>query len=63
MAKVTLQVVLLRTFLLVLLVKISQVKSYCWQLGWNPGFNGPPRVEQIALDRVRVSWEHVVKNR
>ncbi len=37
--------------------------AYCWQAGWNPGFTGPPTVQQIALDRVRVSWGDIVKYR
>ena len=37
--------------------------GYCWQAGWNPGFEGPPTVRQISLDRVRVSWEGAIKNR
>ena len=37
--------------------------GYCWQAGWNPGFEGPPAVRQVSLDRVRVSWEGTIKNR
>ncbi len=38
----------------------SPVLSVCWSPGLNPRFRSPPRVEQLALDRVRVSWAGAV---
>ena len=32
------------------------VNSYCWEVGRNPGFNGTPKVEQIDIQTVQVSW-------
>ncbi len=32
----------------------------CWEPGRNPSFRGPPRVEQLTIDRVRVSWTGLV---
>lgn len=34
--------------------------SACFCAGRNPGFKGPPVVEQVRLDRVRVSWGGLV---
>ncbi len=38
----------------------STVRGYCWGAGKNPGFSSKPRVTQLALDRVRVSWRGLV---
>ena len=37
--------------------------AYCWGAGRNPGFSGEPKVEQISILRVRVSWEGIVTQR
>ncbi len=34
--------------------------AYCWQAGKNPGFSGPPRVRQLSITKVRVSWDGLV---
>ena len=34
--------------------------SYCSGPGQNPGFTSGPRVEQVSLTRVRVSWAGIV---
>ncbi len=39
------------------------VESYCWQPGRNPSFTGPPKVEQIDMRTVRVSWFGLVSMR
>ena len=45
--------------LLLLLVPAGS-EAYCALLGQNPGFTGPPRVQQLSLTSVRVSWEGLV---
>ena len=50
-------------YLVFLFLSISEVKSYCWQIGWNPSFNGAPRVTQLAMDEVRVEWDGLVDQR
>ena len=47
----TFGVLLLLTFGL-----FGSVRGYCSGLGANPGFSGAPRVQQVSLSRVRVSW-------
>lgn len=49
--------------LFLLLFWPQDVCSYCWQVGWNPGFKQAPKIQQINLAIVRVSWEGIVKNR
>jgi len=44
-------------------VLVPESHAYCWQAGWNPGFKGPPTVHQVKIDKVRVSWKDIVKNR
>ena len=39
------------------------VNAYCWEPGKNPEFTGPPKVEQIDIRTVRVSWFGLVKMR
>ena len=41
-------------------VMVTRVEGYCATLGANPGFRGPPRVEQVTLTSVRVSWDGLV---
>ena len=45
---------------LLLTLLLPSVQGYCAGLGANPGFRGPPRVEQVTLTSVRVSWEGLV---
>jgi hypothetical protein len=47
-------------FLYISSCHVRDVSGYCWAAGRNPGFSGPPKVEQIKIDVVRVSWENVV---
>jgi hypothetical protein len=49
--------------LFVLLSSPHDVCSYCWQVGWNPSFKHEPKIQQINLAKVRVSWEGIVENR
>ena len=42
---------------------IQVTNGYCWQSGWNPGFKSEPKVYQLSLTKVRVSWEGIVKRR
>jgi len=42
------------------LLSAPYVSSYCSLLGQNPGFSSAPRVEQVTLTSVRVSWEGIV---
>ena len=37
-----------------------EVSAYCWEAGKNPGFSGPPVVQQINMGTVRVSWVGLV---
>ena len=37
---------------------IAEVRSYC--IGGNPGFDGPPKVEQVDMTSVLVSWNGIV---
>ena len=51
-------------FLLLLLqIIVKHADAYCWQAGRNPGFSGEPKVEQITISRVRVSWQGIVTKR
>ena len=49
--------------LVVMSFNYESVSCYCWSAGKNPGFKGPPKITQISLDTVRVSWENLVINR
>lgn len=42
---------------------VFESAGYCWQAGYNPGFTGPPKLEQVSIDTVRVSWDGIVKHR
>lgn len=37
--------------------------AYCWQAGHNPAFTGPPKVEQVDIRHVKVSWFGLVSMR
>ena len=55
-------------YLPVLLVVIIQMavrhcNAYCWQSGWNPNFISEPKVEQLTMMKVRVSWDGIVDKR
>ena len=42
------------------IVRLPSVEGYCAGLGANPGFRGPPLVEQVTLTSVRVTWSGLV---
>ena len=42
------------------MVRLPSVEAYCAGLGANPGFRGPPLVEQVTLTSVRVTWSGLV---
>ena len=48
---------------IMLLFLTQDVYSYCWQVGWNPSFTRSPKIQQIDLATVRVSWDGIVSNR
>ena len=48
---------------LVLHAPVSLVQAYCWQIGHNPDFTGPPKAEQVDLRTVRISWFGLVNYR
>ena len=50
-------------FYFILYIKINLNNGYCWQAGWNPGFNGSPVINQVTATSVRVSWKDIVINR
>lgn len=35
-----------------LLGLVSQAQAYCWAAGRNPGFSGPPTIEQVSLQHL-----------
>lgn len=39
---------------------LPYTQAYCSLLGQNPGFSTPPKVEQVTLTSVRVTWEGIV---
>ena len=46
-------------FLLIICLKflfVAEVSAFCWDDRKNPGFSGPPVVEQVYMDTVNVSW-------
>lgn len=47
-------------FLFLLFCLLPPSSPYCANPGSNPGFTGPPRVEQVSLTSVRVSWRGLV---
>jgi len=51
------------SLLLLLFFLTQDVHSYCWQVGWNPSFSSAPKIEQINLATVRVSWDGIINNR
>ena len=46
--------------LLLLLVGLPCTAAYCALFGQNPGFTAAPRVQQVSLTSVLVSWEGLV---
>lgn len=40
---------------------VTLVHGDCWYPGHNPGFTGPPIVEQVSTTSVQVSWEGLVE--
>ena len=51
------------TLVLVGLALITESAGYCWEPGRNPGFKDQPTVQQIAIDKVRLSWGETVETR
>ena len=49
--------------LYILHTPVSLVQAYCWEPGKNPYFTGPPIVQQVDLQTVRVSWDGLVEMR
>lgn len=37
--------------------------AYCWEPGKNPYFTAAPRVEQVSISKVRLSWKGIVGQR
>ena len=54
---------LLQCVFLVLFCVSSCVQGYCWEPGWNPDFKAAPKVEQITISKVRISWVDIVTKR
>jgi len=50
------------SFLIVSLISPFSL-GYCCGNGKNSGFSGPPVVEQVAVDQVKVSWKDLVTHR
>lgn len=44
---------------LIVISFVPLVNGYCWQPGKNPGFNGTPKVEQVDIRTVKVSWKGI----
>ena len=42
------------------LMMTRHCNAYCWQSGWNPSFKSVPKVEQLSMTKVRVSWDGIV---
>ena len=42
---------------------VSHIAAWCKSIGWNPSFNGPPKITQIKSTSVLISWEHVLQTR
>lgn len=49
--------------LIQLLLLTKETIAYCWGAGQNPSFTGPPRLSQVDLFTVRVSWKGIVKRK
>ncbi len=32
------------------------ITAACWEPGRHPGFKGRPKVKQVTIDRVKISW-------
>ena len=42
---------------------VTHVAAWCASIGWNPSFDGPPKITQIESTSVLISWDHVIKTR
>ena len=49
--------------LLLLFLYVTHITAWCTSIGWNPSFNGPPKITQIKSTSVLVSWEHIIETR
>ena len=38
----------------------TKASSYCWQIGWNPTFKGPPTISQLNMTSILISWKGMV---
>ena len=47
----------------ILCIKIVLINGYCWQVGWNPTFTGPPTIVQYSPTSVQISWKNIIKMR
>merc|ERR1719189_1504065 len=58
------QVCLFPILLLVLItvLDVPLASAYCWQAGWNPSFTDKPKVQQVNMTTVRVSWNGIVES-
>lgn len=50
-------------YALVLFYTFRTTEAYCWEPGWNPYFTEAPRVEQVTISTVRISWKDIVARR
>jgi len=48
---------------LVLFYTFRTSDAYCWEPGKNPYFTAAPRVEQVTISKVRISWQGIVAKR
>ena len=53
---------LYKTLVTIWLFFPSLIHGYCWQIGWNPYFTGPPVLRQVDISTISVSWKGLVKN-
>ena len=51
----------LMKYLVLTFVAFKCINGYCWNQ--NPGWSGPPKVTQRAMDTVQVSWKDLVTQR
>jgi len=47
--------------LLIIAISANTVYPYCTWVGSNPSWSGPPKVEQVSLTSVRVSWPGILQ--
>jgi len=52
-----------KLYVLVLFYTLPSTEGYCWEPGMNPYFKKAPRVEQVTISTVRISWKGLVGRR